>query len=186
MNYHDIKKCDMLNGDGIRISLWVSGCEHNCNQCQNPQTWNIDSGILFDEEAGKELLEALEKDYISGITFTGGDPLHENNLEDVLNLVNKIRILLPNKTIWLYTGYTWEEIWEHNLSGTDLYGKPWTGWSIDRCHRQDILRQCDVLVDGRYEEDKKDITLKWRGSANQRVIDIQQSIKDNQIRLYTQ
>ena len=95
MNYHDIKKCDMLNGDGIRVSLWVSGCNHNCNQCQNPQTWNINSGIPFDKDAEKELFEALEKNYISGITFTGGDPLHENNLECVLNLVNKIRLLLP-------------------------------------------------------------------------------------------
>ena len=113
MNYHDIKKCDMLNGDGIRVSLWVSGCNHNCNQCQNPQTWNINSGIPFDKESEKELFEALEKNYISGITFTGGDPLHENNLECVLNLVNKIRLLLPDKTIWLYTGYTLNECLSH-------------------------------------------------------------------------
>ena len=184
MNYHDIKKCDMLNGDGIRVSLWVSGCEHNCNQCQNPQTWNIDSGISFDEEAEKELLEALEKDYISGITFTGGDPLHEDNLEDVLNLVNKIRILLPNKTIWIYSGYSWEEIWEHNTSGTDLYGKYWEGWTVDRILRQDILKQCNVFVDGRYIDTQKDATLKWRGSKNQRVIDSKKSIAEGKIILY--
>ena len=140
----------MLNGDGIRVSLWVSGCEHNCNQCQNPQTWNIDSGISFDEEAEKELLEALEKDYISGITFTGGDPLHENNLEDVLNIVNKIRILLPEKTIWLYTGYELPEILKHPL-------------------RKKVTSQCDIVVDGKYVEEKRDLTLKWAGSSNQRI-----------------
>ena len=148
MNYHDIKKCDMLNGDGIRVSLWVSGCNHNCNQCQNPQTWNINSGIPFDKEAEKELFEALEKNYISGITFTGGDPLHENNLECVLNLVNKIRLLLPDKTIWLYTGYTLTECLSHPT-------------------RQKVISKCDIIVDGRYVDELKDITLKWRGSSNQ-------------------
>lgn len=150
MNYHDIKKCDMLNGDGIRVSLWVSGCNHNCNQCQNPQTWNINSGIPFDKDAEKELFEALEKNYISGITFTGGDPLHENNLECVLNLVNKIRLLLPDKTIWLYTGYTLTECLSHPI-------------------RQKIISKCDIIVDGRYVDELKDITLKWRGSSNQKI-----------------
>ena len=157
----------MLNGDGIRVSLWVSGCEHHCNQCQNPQTWDIDSGILFDKKTEEELLEALNKDYILGITFTGGDPLHESNLEDVLNLVNKIRLLLPEKTIWIYSGCVWNEIENHPI-------------------RREIVSKCDVLVDGKYEDKLKDITLKWCGSSNQRIIDIQQSIKDNQIRLYTQ
>lgn len=155
----------MLNGSGIRVSLWVSGCEHCCNQCQNPQTWDIDSGIPFDKEAEEELLEELSKDYISGITFTGGDPLHENNLEDVLNLVNKIRILLPEKTIWIYSGYKWDEIETHPI-------------------RHGIVSMCDVLVDGRYTDDLRDITLKWRGSSNQRVIDVQKSLKENKVILY--
>lgn len=150
MNYHDIKKCDMLNGDGIRVSLWVSGCEHNCNQCQNPQTWDINSGILFDEVAESELLETLEKDYISGITLTGGDPLHENNLQTVLNLVNKIRLLLPEKTIWLYTGYELPAILKHPI-------------------RKKIASQCDIIVDGKYVDALRDITLKWRGSSNQHI-----------------
>lgn len=150
MNYHDIKKCDMLNGDGIRVSLWVSGCNHNCNQCQNPQTWNVNNGIPFDKDAEKELFEALEKNYISGITFTGGDPLHENNLECVLNLVNKIRLLLPEKTIWLYTGYTLTECLLHPI-------------------RQKVVSNCDIIVDGRYVDELKDITLKWRGSSNQKI-----------------
>ena len=150
MNYHDIKKCDMLNGDGIRVSLWVSGCNHNCNQCQNPQTWNINSGIPFDKDAEKELFEALEKNYISGITFTGGDPLHENNLECVLNLVNKIRLLLPDKTIWLYTGYTLEECLSHDM-------------------RKEIVSKCNIVVDGEFIEELKDNSLYYRGSKNQNV-----------------
>lgn len=167
MNYHDIKKCDLLNGDGIRVSLWVSGCEHNCSQCQNPQTWNVEGGIQFDEDAEKELFEALEKPYVSGVTFSGGDPLHKNNIQDVLNLVNKIRILFPDKAIWLYTGFTWEQCLEDE-------------------EKYRIVEQCDVMVDGRYIDELRDVSLKWRGSSNQRVIDIKQSIRDGQIRLYTQ
>ena len=140
----------MLNGDGIRVSLWVSGCNHNCNQCQNPQTWNINSGIPFDKDAEKELFEALEKNYISGITFTGGDPLHENNLECVLNLVNKIRLLLPDKTIWLYTGYTLEECLSHD-------------------RRKEIVSKCNIVVDGEFVEELKDNSLYYRGSKNQNV-----------------
>ena len=160
----------MLNGDGIRVSLWVSGCEHNCEQCQNPQTWDINSGILFDEESEKELFEALNKDWVSGITFTGGDPLHENNLEDVLNLVNKIRLLLPDKTIWIYSGYTWDDIM----------------WMTDRCQRQNIIKLCDVFIDGEYIDNLRDVTLKWRGSSNQKVIDVKKSLKENKVVLYAE
>lgn len=167
MNYHDIKKCDMLNGDGIRVSLWMAGCEHNCDQCQNPQTWDVNGGLSFDEIVEEELFESLNKPYISGITFTGGDPLHENNLQDVLNLVNKIRLLLPEKTIWLYSGYTWEAI-------------------MDDAKRREIVLNCDVLIDGQYIDEQRDITLKWRGSPNQRVIDVKQSIADNQLKLHTE
>lgn len=174
MNYHDIKKCDMLNGDGIRVSLWVSGCEHNCSQCQNPQTWTIDSGIPFDEESENELFEALKKPYILGITFSGGDPLHENNLQDVLNLVNKIRLSLPKKNIWLYTGYTWEQIMNSNRTPIEP----------QNALRQAIILKVDILIDGRYEDDKRDITLKWRGSSNQRVIDVQKSLNEGEVILY--
>lgn len=166
MNYHDIKKCDMLNGDGIRVSLWISGCEHNCNRCQNPQTWNVNGGIPFDEEAERELFESLKKPYISGITLTGGDPLHENNLQDVLNLVNKIRLLLPDKTIWLYTGYRFEECLGYKT-------------------RKEIISKCDVLVDGKYIDKLRDISLKWRGSSNQRVIDVKSTLEHNCVKLYT-
>ena len=168
MNYHDIKKCDMLNGEGIRISLWVAGCEHNCSQCQNPQTWDLNGGISFDDNAEKELFEALEKPYISGVTFTGGDPLHSESLQDVLNLVNKIRLIFGQaKTIWLYSGYTWEQCLEDDK-------------------RFEIIRQCDIFVDGRYMDDLRNVALKWCGSSNQRVIDVQKSIKDNKLALFCQ
>lgn len=155
----------MLNGNGIRISLWVSGCEHNCNQCQNPQTWDVNSGIPFDKEAEDVLFDELKKDYVLGLTFSGGDPLHSNNLHDVLNLINKIRLSLPNKTIWLYTGYTYEQCLSHPL-------------------RREIISKCDVLVDGRYVDKLRDVSLKWVGSSNQRVIDVQKSLENNEVILY--
>ena len=155
----------MNNGDGLRVVLWLSGCSHCCSGCQNPQTWVVNSGILFDKQAEKELFEALDKSYISGITLSGGDPLHENNLQDVLNLVNKIRLLLPKKTIWLYTGYTLEEC-------------------VENATRRQIISKCDVLVDGKYIDSQRDITLRWRGSSNQRVIDVKKSLLKGEIVLH--
>lgn len=110
MNYLKIEHEDVCNGTGLRVVLWLSGCSHHCYNCQNPQTWNPDSGIPFDESAKQEIFNELSKDYISGITFSGGDPLHENNLDEVLKLVKQIRISFPEKTIWLYTGFCWNDI----------------------------------------------------------------------------
>lgn len=112
------------------------------------------------------------------------DPLSKENLDKTLNLVNKIRLSCPNKTIWIYSGYTWNDIWDYNTIGEDFYGKPWRGWTIDRIQKQDILKQCDVFVDGRYIDSQRDITLKWCGSKNQRVIDIQKSLKQREVVLY--
>ena len=109
VNFHDITKADILNGSGLRTVLWVSGCEQHCPNCQNPQTHPKDSGIPFDESAKEELFRELDKDYISGLTLSGGDPLHEANLDGVLDLVNEIRLLMPEKNIWLYSGYCFEE-----------------------------------------------------------------------------
>lgn len=172
MKYHNITYPDMNNGDGLRVCLWLSGCNHYCKGCQNPQTWNPDSGIIFDENAKKELFEELGKDYISGITFTGGDPLHENNIKGISSLLYEIRTLFPTKTLWLYTGYTWEEIMKKDINN-----------DIDLL-RYKIVFQCDVLVDGEYKEEERDITLKWRGSKNQRVIDINESLKQYKIVLH--
>ena len=180
MNYHNLTYPDQNNGDGLRVVLWLSGCSHHCYKCQNPQTWDTKDGILFDEKAKKELFEELNKDYISGLTLSGGDPLHKENLDDVLNLVNEIRVLFPNKTIWLYTGYTWEEC-NTLLKGIDEYCRT---YNQNNKKRQQIISLCDVIVDGEYIDSQRDISAKWRGSLNQRVINIKQSLEQNKIVLH--
>ncbi len=177
MNYIKIDTEDVCNGDGLRVVLWLSGCDHHCYNCQNPQTWDVNSGILFDESAKEELFRELNKDYISGLTLTGGDPLHEANLDGVLNLVNRIRLSCGNtKTIWLYTGYTWEEINNTTILDVSNLGKSYK--------KLKVVSLCDVLVDGRYIDSQRDITLKWRGSDNQRVIDINKSLQEGKIILW--
>ena len=207
MNYHNITYPDMNNGDGLRVVLWLSGCNHHCYNCQNPQTWDANSGIPFDESAKKELFRELDKDYISGLTLTGGDPLFESNLDGVLDLVteinkrynfqkvdsanpckmdasevkntHEIRILYPNKSIWIYSGYTWNQVMnpvitdDFNPSRDELLHK-----------RKEIVKQCTVMVDGRYIDAQRNPSKKWAGSDNQRVIDIQESLKQNQIVLH--
>ena len=184
MNYHNITYPDMLNGDGLRVVLWLSGCSHNCYKCQNPQTHDPNSGILFDEKAEEELFRELNKDYISGLTLTGGDPLHENNLDGVLNLINKIRLLMPEKTIWLYTGYDFnyimhwtQEQYENNVHNCFRISK-------NEYLRQEIISKCDVVIDGKYKNKLRDVSLHWRGSSNQRVIDIKKSLKQGEVVLY--
>lgn len=169
----------MNNGDGLRVVLWFSGCSHHCYNCQNPQTWNPDNGIPFDEDAKQEIFEELSKDYISGITLSGGDPLYQENVSQVLSLIKEIKEKFPDKTIWLYTGYTYEQIMCPVI--TDDFN-PERDKLISG--KRKILQLCDVLVDGEYIDEQRDITLKWKGSANQRVIDVQKSIKDKKIQLY--
>lgn len=210
MNYHNLTYPDMNNGDGLRVVLWLSGCSHRCNNCQNPQTWEPGGGIIFDAGAKRELFDELKKDYISGLTLTGGDPLYENNLEGVLDLVTEIRkiyptktldtvckvssnhnilcekteeirVSLPDKTIWLYTGYTWEELFNTSYNKDFICT---TTTDRDDIYRQHIIKNVDVLVDGRYIDSQRDITLAWRGSNNQRVIDVQKSLKEKQVVLY--
>lgn len=161
MNYHNITMDDMLNGDGLRVVLWVSGCDNHCKGCQNPQTWDANSGIPFDENAKAELFDDLSRDYISGITFSGGDPLYAGNVRPVGELVREIRAKFPNKTIWLYTGRTFETL-------SDV----------------PFLREIDVLVDGPYVEALRDTQLKWKGSANQRVIDVKRTFEIGRIVLW--
>ena len=152
MNYHDIKHDDQLNGDGLRVTLFVSGCSLHCKNCQNPQTWDKDDGILFDEKAKQEIFDELKKDYISGITLSGGHPIEPYNILEITNLCKEIKTNYPKKTIWLYSGWCYENI-------KDL----------------EIMDYVDVLVDGPYIDSQRDISLKWRGSSNQRVIDIKKS-----------
>ena len=176
----------MLNGDGLRVVLWLSGCSHNCYKCQNPQTHDPNSGILFDKKAEEELFRELSKDYISGLTLTGGDPLHENNLDGVLNLINKFRLLMPEKTIWIYTGYKlkfneWfadKQPFSFSPKQNDVEGL------MNDFIRCEIVKSIDVLVDGQYIDSQRNISAKWRGSDNQRVIDVQESLKKGEIVLW--
>ncbi len=154
MRYHNITKDDMLNGDGLRVVLWVAGCSHCCKECHNPVTWDPDGGLPFDEKAKQEIFEQLDKPYISGITFSGGDPLHAANRMGVRNLMEEIKEKYPDKTIWLYTGDSWENIYHYSL-----------------------MKYVDVLVDGEFQREHKDVKLLWKGSSNQRVIDVQKSLQ---------
>ena len=160
MRYHNITKDDMLNGDGLRVVLWVAGCEHKCEGCHNPITWDPDGGLPFGEDEKSEIFTELDKPHISGITFTGGDPLYQSNINGVETLAKEIKEKYPDKTIWLYTGYNWEDI-------KDLT----------------VIRYIDILIDGKFVKDKLDPKLHWRGRTNQRVIDVKQSRDD--IVLYT-
>ena len=175
MNYHNITYPDMNNGDGLRVVLWLSGCSHHCYNCQNPQTWDVNSGIPFDESAKGELFRELSKDYISGLTLSGGDPLHEANLDGVLDLVNKIRLSFPNKTIWIYSGYQWSEIFNDGVYLT----RDCAGWK-----RREIVKKCDVMIDGKYMDSLRDPQLKWKGSSNQHVINIEKSMIKGEIVLW--
>ena len=161
MNYHNITHDDLLNGEGVRVVLWVSGCFHHCYKCQNQQTWNPNSGILFDDNAKKEIFLDLRKDYITGITFSGGDPLNENNIATVLSLAKEIKENFPDKTIWVYSGYTMEEI-VADTKGDIIWEQ-----------RKDlILNYTDVFCDGRFMEHLLNVNKPWVGSSNQKVINI--------------
>lgn len=187
MNYHNITHSDIANGEGIRVTLWISGCHHHCQGCQNPQTWDPKSGIPFDKSARQELFDELSKDYISGITFSGGDPLADENVEEVLSLVNEIRNSFgTSKTIWLYTGYVARICHTPTeLLNTKLwYFKFNDDYNMLGFYRQQIADKIDVLVDGPFIDSQKDLTLHWKGSTNQRVIDVQQSIKKGDIILW--
>ncbi|MBO4374360.1 MAG: anaerobic ribonucleoside-triphosphate reductase activating protein [Lachnospiraceae bacterium] len=161
MRYHNITHDDMKNGDGLRVVLWVAGCSHNCKGCQNPVTWDPNGGLPFDEDAKNEIFDQLSKDYISGITFSGGDPLHVMNIQGVRELAAQIKEEYPLKTIWVYTGELWENI-----------------------KSDPLIQYTDVLVDGPYMQELGDNTLRWKGSKNQRVIDVQESLKSGEVVLH--
>ncbi|MGF6989223.1 anaerobic ribonucleoside-triphosphate reductase activating protein [Lachnospiraceae bacterium PF1-21] len=161
MRYHNITKDDMLNGEGLRVVLWVAGCAHACKGCQNPITWDPSGGLPFDRLAKEEVFDELDKDYVSGLTFSGGDPLHPANIADVTELAREIKARYPDKTIWLYTGDTWDKVKEY-----------------------EIVKYLDVVVDGEFEESRKDVLLHWKGSANQMVIDVKNTLEVGMVVLY--
>ncbi len=162
MNYVNILDCDILDGEGVRVTLYVSGCGHKCKGCHNPETWDKKYGKEFTYDTKEKIFSLLERDYIDGLTISGGDPLFLSNVVEVTRLCEEVKQLFPNKTIWLYTGYEWEKI--KYLS---------------------LVNYVDVIVDGKFILELKDTTLAFRGSSNQRVIDVKKSLKKNKLVLYT-
>lgn len=176
MNYGEIKRCDITNGPGVRVSLFVSGCPHHCKGCFNAVTWDYTYGKEFTGETFNYIVEHLKESYISGFTVLGGEPLAPKNIRKVSSLIVALRRLFPDLSIWVYTGYTWEDV---------------LAWSDDNYHDRQVriatiglLGAIDVLVDGPYIESKRNLMLKYRGSENQRLINVQQSLTDDQIVLW--
>lgn len=171
MYYGEIKKCDIANGEGVRVSLFVSGCTHHCPGCFNQDTWDFCYGREYTEDTEKEILEALKPDYINGLSLLGGEPFEPQNQEVLVRLLEKVREQYPQKTIWCYSGY--------------LFDKELRGDSRARCEYTDeMLSMLDVLVDGRFVEKLKDIRLVFRGSSNQRIIDVKKSLEKGETVLW--
>ncbi len=159
MHYGEIKSCDIADGIGVRVSLFVSGCTNRCEGCFQPKTWDFDYGEEFTEETEEYILELLKPSYIDGLTLLGGEPFEPSNQRAILPFLRKVKACYPNKTVWAYTGFTMEAL---RTEGS-------------HCHceaTEEILSMLYVLVDGKFEQNKKDITLRFRGSSNQRVIDV--------------
>lgn len=173
MNYAEIKNVDIANGPGVRISLFVSGCPHHCKGCFNEVTWDFTYGKPYTQETINHILELLKPDYIKGITFLGGEPMAPSNQESVLNTMRQIKEHYTNKDIWLYTGY---------LLDTDIMGK-----MVDTLpHTSEILSYIDVLVDGPFIEEQKNLNLQFKGSENQRIIDMKKTLSSGSIVLWSE
>lgn len=171
MHYGEIKNCDIANGEGVRISLFVSGCTNHCENCFQPQTWDFNYGTPFTKETEDELLRLLAPDYINGLTLLGGEPFEPDNQPALLPFLHRVRQELPQKNIWSFTGFTWEEL--H------------TPGSYPRCEVTDeLLSLLDVLVDGRFVEALHDISLRFRGSSNQRIIDVRKTLASGTLTLW--
>lgn len=163
MNYHDIRHCDMLNGPGLRVVLFVSGCSNKCPGCHNLETWDPNSGVKFDSSSLSEIIDNLSNDYISGLTISGGDPFYKSNTDEIYDIVSTVNERFPDKSIWIYSGYVYEYLLDRDKVSNE------------------ILHKIDVLVDGRYIEELKDDELHYRGSRNQRIINVKESIHLNRV-----
>ncbi len=168
MYYGALKKTDIANGPGVRVSLFVSGCRHHCKDCFNPETWSFTYGQEYTDEVTREILEAMAPSYIRGITVLGGEPFEPENQRCLLPLYRTIRARYPKKSIWVYSGYTLDE-------------QLWKESSARSIETDEILSLIDVLVDGEFVAEQKNITLKFRGSENQRIIDVQKSLAANSV-----
>lgn len=171
MNYADIKRCDVANGPGIRVSLFVSGCTHHCKECFNPETWDFNYGSPFTENEIEQIIEYMSPDYIKGITILGGEPFEHPNQQGLLPLLRRIRKVYPGKNVWCFSGYDFEK---------DILGRMVKEWE----ETEELLSYIDVLVDGEFMVEKKDLTLVFKGSSNQRTILVQESLRNNEIVLW--
>ena len=171
MRYASMRNLDISNGENIGVSLFVQGCHFHCNNCFNSETWDFEGGYSWTEKSIKDFLNLVNRSYIKRVSILGGEPLTSRNVEEIFHLISTIRKLFPTKTIWLYTGFTWEQI----MNPTNF----------DDILRKETVSQCDVVVDGEYIDELRDITLKWRGSSNQRVIDVKKSIEKGEVVLWS-
>lgn len=181
MRYAQVRECDVSNGENVGISLFVQGCPFHCKNCFNPETWDFNGGKEWTQEVEDKFIELANRPYIKRISILGGEPLAEQNLDGVLKLVNKFRLSCPNKTIWLYTGFDFDFV-RHSFEESKKMLQ--VSWKDSAIKRWDIISNCDILIDGRYIESQRNPSLHWRGSSNQRVIDVQESLKQNRIILF--
>ncbi len=171
MNYADIKKCDVANGPGVRVSLFVSGCTHHCKECFNPETWDFKYGEPFTKDTEDKIIKYMEPDYIKGITLLGGEPLEHINQQGILPLLRRIKKMYPEKNVWCFTGYDFEK---------DVTGRMLVEWE----ETKELLSYIDVMVDGEFIIEKKDLGLIFKGSSNQRTIMVKESLASNKLILW--
>lgn len=171
MYYADIKKADVANGLGVRVSVFVSGCTHHCKNCFNEEAWDFHYGNEFTQKEIDKVIELMDHSYVAGLSLLGGEPFEHINQQGLLPLVKIVKEKFPDKNIWCYSGYTFEN---------DIIDRMCKEWK----ETPEFLSYIDVLVDGKFEEDKKDLSLRFRGSSNQRIIDVKKSLKENKTVLF--
>lgn len=184
MRYAQIRSMDVSNGEGVGVSLFVQGCPFHCKNCFNSETWDFNGGKEWTEKTKNKFMKLIDRPYIKRVSFLGGECLADQNLDGVLDLIKEIRISFPEKTIWLYTGFEWNQIMNMQVMQPIFSCKDLESKIQNILKRQEIIKMCDVLVDGEYIDEQKDLTLKFRGSKNQRVIDVKKSLAQNKVVLY--
>lgn len=179
MRILDMTTCSVADGTGFRLVIWCAGCEHRCDGCHNPESWDYHAGFNFSPKEAEKLLDEIEKPFIKGVTFSGGDPLYDKNVSGVFNLCKSIKEHYPEKTIWLYTGYDFEDIFNTNNVTTNDSASETELKSL-------ILKYIDVLVDRKFIKEQRDVSIAFRGSKNQRLIDVQKSLQQGKVVLFEQ